>query len=449
MRKNLLKVISFILILIFTTYYVFSKDTIIKAYSIGDIKDSERANLKLLHNEACDDVNPIWSQNRKIIAFERISRGKGSSQGIYYFKLPGEYLIKPIVEVKGEKVKNFRSELGYYDDTSDHTSSELYASYFNWIPINKENQEFIYTEKVNLYTGNIDKEGVKVTQLFVSWERISTEINDAIPFISHSVGGEKLYLLRKNGTVVSDQKGMIKSLENIPREFVSNKYPDCSQNGNVVFVSGLTGNGDLYLLNLKDKDNLNSLRRLTFSNEVDTTPKWSPDGTKIVYSSYGKGNMDIYLITNLKDKVERIQLTNWPMEELNPTWSPDGEKIAFYTLKKVKNVIDLWVMDFDGDNRKLIASNVLRNERNGPCWLPSQLGRKLIYISEFGDSLHIVDVDTSKTWQINVDNQVMSDVDCSLYQLGKSKDLIIAYSAQHKNGRKRIFIKKIAMRGVE
>lgn len=438
MKNNIRRIIFLNLIFVFLTYGVFSADTI-KISTIGD----EKVRRHLLHNEICDDINPRWSPDGKIIAFERISRGKSYSQGIYYFELQ-TYLIKPIQEVKGEKVKKFESELDFYDETLESTPEELYASYFNWIPTG---EKFIYTEGLNLYTGGIDKGKLDTPQLFTYWKRINQEKYNGIPFISYLEGKKRLYLLKKDGDGAKEL--VVSSLKETQGEFVSNKYPDCSKNGDVVFVSGLTGNGDLYLLSLKDKHKLENLKRLTFSNEVDTTPKWSPDGTKIVYSSHEKGNMNIYLLINPKDEIKKVQLTDWQMEELNPTWSPDGEKIAFYTLKKDKNIIDLWVMDSDGKNKKNIATNVLRNEKYGPCWLPAQFGRKLIYISEHGDSLYIGDADSGEKWRIDVGNVVMSDVSCAPYQSYHNKNLIIAYSAQHTNGRKRIFIKKIFIEGLK
>lgn len=76
-------------------------------------------------------------------------------------------------------------------------------------------------------------------------------------------------------------------------------------------------------------------------------------------------------------------------------------------------------------------------------------GNKIIYISEYGNNMYIVDVSTLKRWDVTINEQVMSDVSCNLcpmkYVGKKELYLMIAFSAQHTNGRKRIFIKMLSM----
>lgn len=58
-----------------------------------------------------------------------------------------------------------------------------------------------------------------------------------------------------------------------------------------------------------------------------TDPAWSPDATRIAFSSMRDGNYEIYT-TDLKgDKVQRLTHTDW--SEAEPAWSPDGGRIAY------------------------------------------------------------------------------------------------------------------------
>ena len=74
---------------------------------------------------------------------------------------------------------------------------------------------------------------------------------------------------------------------------------------------------------------------------------------KLVYASDENGNFDIWemdLATGSK-----LQLTNDSYDETTPYWSPDGSKIA-YLLKKSDYQHEIWVMNADGSNKQKIAT---------------------------------------------------------------------------------------------
>ena len=66
---------------------------------------------------------------------------------------------------------------------------------------------------------------------------------------------------------------------------------------------------------------------LTNNAAVDQVPSWSPDGTKIAFSSERDGNHEIYVMNT--NGSNPTNLTNNAAVDQMPSWSPDGTKIVF------------------------------------------------------------------------------------------------------------------------
>jgi dipeptidyl aminopeptidase/acylaminoacyl peptidase len=84
---------------------------------------------------------------------------------------------------------------------------------------------------------------------------------------------------------------------------------------------------------------------------VDLTPasdgedgRWSPDGSRIAFTSYRDGNADIYLMN--PDGSGVVRLTHDPAYDNEPAWSPDGRRIAFVSTRTGGS--NLYVMNADG-----------------------------------------------------------------------------------------------------
>lgn len=69
-------------------------------------------------------------------------------------------------------------------------------------------------------------------------------------------------------------------------------------------------------------------QQLTYSGKSDTHPRWSPDGTQLLFESNRDGTSQLYIL-NLKSGGEPKRLTNIATGAGNGTWSPDGKRIAF------------------------------------------------------------------------------------------------------------------------
>ena len=96
-----------------------------------------------------------------------------------------------------------------------------------------------------------------------------------------------------------------------------------------------------------------NLQQLTHNNFLDNTPSWSPDGRQIAFSSGRTGVWEVYVI-DLATRTVR-QLTD--NLSSTPSWSPDGSQIVFERFIAIANGITpktIYVMDADGQNQRRI-----------------------------------------------------------------------------------------------
>ncbi len=154
-----------------------------------------------------------------------------------------------------------------------------------------------------------------------------------------------------------------------------NLFPAWAPDGKrVMFSTYLKGRLNLYVFDLERRviESLSSFRGLNFA------PCWSPDGTKICLSLTKDGNAEIYLLDLETKKLNR--LTNNRAIDVSPAFSPNSREIAFVSDRSGNPQI--YVMDIYGGNVRRLTYH--GNYNTSPAWSPR--GDIIAYVSREQDN---------------------------------------------------------------
>jgi Tol biopolymer transport system component/DNA-binding winged helix-turn-helix (wHTH) protein len=134
-----------------------------------------------------------------------------------------------------------------------------------------------------------------------------------------------------------------------------------------------TGNEDLWLVDLSR----GVPTRLTFDPSPDGSPVWSPNGSRIAFSSLRDGTWDLYQKASNGTGKDEVLLKGSENEYVED-WSRDGRFITYVSLN-AKGDWDLWVLPMFGDRKPIPYLQTGFNE------LYSQFSPDGRWISYFSD----------------------------------------------------------------
>lgn len=156
------------------------------------------------------------------------------------------------------------------------------------------------------------------------------------------------------------------------------------------YTSYREGNPQLYIRELAT----GRIRKLFGSPGITLPGAWSADGKKMLFSSNRDGNAEIYVFHLETGRF--LRLTHNGAIDISPVWSPDGTKVAFVSSRSGSPQV--YVMNGDGSNVRRLTYQGSYN--SSPAWSPA--GNKIAYEGRAGGVFHIFTIsdDGSNTRQL-------------------------------------------------
>ena len=188
-----------------------------------------------------------------------------------------------------------------------------------------------------------------------------------IAFLNESGTQGDVYLIRPDGTGLR----RLTDSNDVSRDGDLVWSPDGKQ---LAYSAHRTGNIEIYVLDVAGAlQGEAASRQLTDSKPPvrNLVTSWSPDGSRIAYSSDRDGNAEIYMVN--VDGSDSVRLTDDPASDTEPDWSPDGKLIAFSSNRDGDG--EIYVLDVgeaiqDASNASARRLTSHPGDDVGPVWMP-------------------------------------------------------------------------------
>ncbi len=316
-----------------------------------------------------DDREPAWSLDNAKIAF--VKKGT-NADGIYLMNPDGTNQVRAIADVQ--------TSLGNRNNSPA------------WQPV-------AMTPGTFTISGRITRSGASSSGVTVNLtgSAAASTVTDALgnyQFSNLPAGGD--YMVRP---VLANHN--FSPINHIFNGLNTNRIADfaageiclgsnCGANGKIAFVRDFA---EIYIMNQDGTNQIN----LTNNAATDTEPAFSPDGSKIAFTSDRDGNSEVYVMNANGSGVTR--LTFETANDSSPTYSPDGSKITFASSRDGNS--EIYTMNADGTNQVRRTSNTTFD--GSPSYSPD--GNKILYVGTSAPNRDLFTMNSDGSSPANLTNQ--------------------------------------------
>lgn len=152
----------------------------------------------------------------------------------------------------------------------------------------------------------------------------------------------------------------------------------------IAVVSNRSGKKELYLC---DMDGQN-MRQITNDRSIVMGPRWSADGTRIVFTSYLRGFPGIYMANLATGKRDR--LASYGGLNASGALSPDGRSMAM--ILSVEGNPELYIKDLRSGKLRRLTYTTKANEAS-PSWSPD--GKQIAFVSDMSGKPQVYVISSS------------------------------------------------------
>lgn len=234
-----------------------------------------------------------------------------------------------------------------------------------------------------------------------------------IAFVSDRTGAKELWIMRWDGSE-QEQLTQHRSIASAPAWSPDGQW--------LVFTSYLRGQPQLFLLRPTE----GYLKPLPGLPGVNSSPAFSPDGTKVAFAAGESGFTNIYLLVLASGETTR--LTTARAIDTQPAFSPNGRQIVFTSTRAGSP--QLYLMDAEGTNvRRLTFEDSFADE---PSWAPD--GVRIAYTTKVDNRFQVAVFDLRTGQRTVIPGPGNNESPCF------SPDGTLLAFASDRSGRKQIYI---------